>query len=135
MDRTDLLADPRFADNAARVANADQLDAVIQEWMAARPLNDILARLEQDEAVVGPVYQTPRILSDPQYQARENVTVVHDPELGAIPMPGIVPKFSRTPGHIRHAGPRLGEHNNVVYGELLGLSPDELASLAGEGVI
>lgn len=135
MGRTDLLADPRFADNAARVANVEGLDAIVQEWMGARPLDEILATLQQEEAVVGPVFQTPRILSDPQYRARGNVAVVQDPDLGAIPMPGIVPKFSRTPGKIRHAGPRLGEHNEAVYSELLGLSHNDMARLIQEGVI
>ncbi len=133
--RSDLLSDVRFADNSSRVAHVEDLDAIIQDWMGARPLDEILRTLEEAEAVVGPVYHTPRILSDPQFRARGNIVVVHDAELGAIPMPGIVPRFSRTPGQIRHAGPRLGEHNETVYGELLDLSPDDLGRLAQEGVI
>ncbi|MGQ0549785.1 MAG: CoA transferase, partial [Armatimonadota bacterium] len=135
MGRADLLSDPRFADNSSRVAHVDELDAIIQEWMAVRPLDEILGALEEADAVVGPVYPIPRILSDPQYQARGNVTKVQDAELGEIPMPGIVPKFSRTPGRIEHAGPRLGEHNETIYRRLLGLSDDDLAGLAKEGVI
>ncbi|MGH2375167.1 MAG: CaiB/BaiF CoA transferase family protein [bacterium] len=133
--RSDLLSDVRFADNSSRVAHVEDLDAIIQDWMGARPLDEILRTLEEAEAVVGPVYHTPRILSDPQFRARGNIVVVQDAELGAIPMPGIVPRFSRTPGQIRHAGPRLGEHNETVYGELLNLSPDDLGRLAQEGVI
>jgi len=135
LGRTDLLSDPRFADNASRVTHVEALDAIIQAWMGARPLDEILAALEEAGAVAGPVYGVPRILSDPQYRARENVVLVRDPELGEIPMPGIVPRFSRTPGRIEHAGPRLGEHNEAVYRRLLGLSDDEIAGLAKEGVI
>lgn len=52
-----------------------------------------------------------------------------------IPMPGVIPKFSRTPGRVAHAGPRLGEHNEAVYGGLLGLRATASAQLAREGVI
>jgi hypothetical protein len=57
---------------------------------------------------------------------------VSDPELGQIPMPGVVPTFSRTPGRIVHAGPRLGEYNDEVFAGMLGLSRDEMARLERE---
>ena len=50
-------------------------------------------------------------------------------------MPGIVPKLSRTPGEVRHAGQMLGESNALVYGELLGMTPQEIDDLAARGVI
>lgn len=135
MGRGDLLTDPRFADNASRVAHVEALDAIIQAWMATQPLDDLLRNLEEAEAVAGPVYDVPRILADPQFQARGDIVTVKDSELGEIPMPGVIPKFSRTPGRVAHAGPRLGEHNEVIYGGLLGLGADALAKLAQEGVI
>jgi len=135
MGRPDLLTDPRFADNASRVANVNELDAIIQAWIAAQPLDDLLRSLEEAETVAGPVYDVARIMTDPQFQARGDVLTVKDGELGEIPMPGVIPKFSRTPGRVAHAGPRLGEHNEAVYGGLLGLGATALAQLAREGVI
>lgn len=135
MGKTDLLSDPRFADNESRIAHVEALDAIVQEWTASRPLNDLLQTLQDAGAVAGPVYDVPRILADPQYEAREDVITVADHELGEIPMPAVIPKFSRTPGRVAHAGPRLGEHNEAIYGGLLGLAPDQLARLAHEGVI
>jgi len=135
MDRADLLADPRFAGNLNRVANVEALDAIIQEWMGARPLDEILRRLEEAEAVAGPVYDVRRILSDPHYRERGDVITVVDPDVGDLPMPGVIPKLSQTPGHVSHAGPRLGEHNETIYGDVLGLSGDVRANLAREGVI
>jgi crotonobetainyl-CoA:carnitine CoA-transferase CaiB-like acyl-CoA transferase len=135
MDRGDLAADPRFADNLSRVANVDALDAIIQQWMGARPLDEILRRLEAAEAVVGPVFDARRILSDPHYRERGDVVTIPDAEVGPLPMPGVIPHLSRTPGRIEHAGPRLGEHNDAVYGGLLGLSGDARADLSREGVI
>lgn len=135
MGRPDLITDPRFADNAGRVAHADALDAIIQDWMRALPLDEILRRLGDAEAVVGPVYDTRRILADPHYAAREDIVTVADDELGAIPMPAVIPRFSRTPGQVAFAGPPLGAHNDLVYGDLLGLPREEMARLRAEGVI
>ncbi|WP_249599416.1 CoA transferase, partial [Peribacillus frigoritolerans] len=75
------------------------------------------------------------IFEDPHYQARENILEVDHPRLGKIKVPGIVPKFSETPGRIRHRAPELGEHNKQVYGEELGLSEEELTNLKAKGVI
>ncbi|MDR7482514.1 MAG: CoA transferase [Armatimonadota bacterium] len=135
MGRPDLIVDPRFADNAGRIAHADALDAIIQDWMRALPLDEVLRRLGDAEAVAGPVYDTRRILADPHYAAREDVVTVADDELGAIPMPAVIPRFSRTPGQVAFAGPPLGAHNDRVYGDMLGLTREEMARLHAEGVI
>jgi len=60
---------------------------------------------------------------------------LHDRLLGALRMPGIVPKLSETPGEARFVGPELGEHNYEVYGNLLGLSAKEIAGLSERGVL
>jgi len=133
--RPDLVDDPRFRDNAARVGHLGELDAIIGAWIAARSPEDILTRLDQSGAVAGPVYDVPRILGDGQYAARENVISVRDPDLGDVRMVGLVPKFSRTPGEVVHPGPSLGEHNEEIYGAWLGLDDAALARLAEEGVI
>jgi crotonobetainyl-CoA:carnitine CoA-transferase CaiB-like acyl-CoA transferase len=52
-----------------------------------------------------------------------------------VPMTGIVPKFGRTPGGVRHPGPRLGEHTEAVLTELAGLSADEVAELRHAGLL
>jgi len=135
MGRTDLLTDARFADNPSRIANVEALDAIVQEWMASRSLDDAHRALRDAGAVAGPVYDVPRIVEDPHYSAREDVVAVADADLGEIPMPAVIPKFSHTPGRIAHAGPRLGEHNDEIYGALLGVDAGEIARLAADGVI
>ncbi len=131
--RPDLVEDERFGDNAARVRNRDALDAVLARWIGERSQDEILARLEESGAVAGPVYDIARILRDPQYASRDDVTAAHDPELGEIPMVGIVPKLSRTPGAVAWAGPALGAHNREIYGGWLGLDDREIEALrAGE---
>ena len=85
--------------------------------------------------VVGPVYDIAQIVADPHYGARDDIIDIQDPDLGATKMVGVVPKFSATPGEVTHGGPGLGEHNEEVYGGLLGLPVEELARLREVGVV
>lgn len=135
MGRPDLITDPRFLANAGRVARVDELDGIIQDWTATQPLDHLLQLLQDAGVVAGQVYDISRVLRDPQYKARDDIVTVPDDEIGDLPMPGVIPKFSRTPGQVVHAGPRLGEHNDVIYGNLLGLTRVQLENLASEGVI
>ena len=71
------------------------------------------------EAAIGPIYDAAQILEDPQYQARESVTKVPDPEFGSIRMQNVFPRMSRTPGRIRFPGARIGQHQDEVLAELV----------------
>ena len=135
MGLPDLVADPRFADNAARLENKDALNDILQEWLGRHTLEQSLEQLVPAGGVVGPVYDSAQIVADPHYQEREDMVEVDDPELGKTLMPGVVPKFSDTPGAVEHAGPKLGEHNQQVYGSWLGYGEDTLRELADKGVI
>lgn len=130
-----LVEDPRFRDNPSRVRHNEELDAILAEWFARHGEAEALARLEESGAVAGPVYDVPRIVSDPHYAARDDIVTVSDPDAGDLRMPGIVPKFSGTPGSLRHAGPALGAHNAEVYGGRLGLDAAELERLRADGVV
>jgi formyl-CoA transferase len=82
--------------------------------------------------VCGPIYTMTEIFQDPQYKAREMV----DPEFGAYIGPGIVPKFSDTPGKVRWSGTwEDGSHNEEIYCGLLGLTDSELGRLQEDGVV
>jgi crotonobetainyl-CoA:carnitine CoA-transferase CaiB-like acyl-CoA transferase len=133
--RPDLIEDPRFRDNPARVRHYEALDAILAGWFGAHGEAEALARLDEAGAVAGPVYDVPRILGDPHYAAREDVATVHDPDAGDLRMPGIIPKFSATPGALRHAGPALGAHNGEVYGGWLGLDAGEIGRLREDGIV
>lgn len=133
--RPGLVEDPRFHDNPARVRHHEALDAILAEWFGAHPEAEALARLDEAGAVAGPVYDVRRILDDPHYAAREDIAVVHDPDAGDLRMPGVVPKFSDTPGAVRHAGPALGAHNGEIYGGRLGLDAAEIERLRADGVV
>ncbi|MGH3091372.1 MAG: CoA transferase, partial [Gaiellaceae bacterium] len=76
------------------------------------------------------------IFEDEHFRAREMLVEHIDPEFGPYIGPGIVPKFSETPGEVRWSAPwEPGSHNGEVYGEMLGLPDEELRELAEEGVL
>ena len=110
--------DPRYATNVERVKRADEVDGMVASWIGARTLAEVLEAFEKVEAAIGPIYDAAQIVEDPQYKARESVTTVADPDLGSLRMQNVFPRLSRTPGRIRHAGPRLGQHQAEVVAEL-----------------
>lgn len=133
--RADLVTDPRFIDNAARCKNVEALDEIIAAWHGERTLSQIMAIFEAHDVVAGPIYDIEQIFSDPQYEARDAIVEVLDASLGKVRMPGVVPRFTETPGSVRHSGGALGEHNDEVYLNQLGLDPGCYQDLRREGVI
>jgi formyl-CoA transferase len=109
--------------------------AAMKEWIASRDADWVLQKLEDVGTVAGMVYDPATILHDPHMRARGSVIDTTHPRLdGAVPMPGVFPKFSKTPGRVRHAAPDLGEHTMAVLTEVLGYDTDKVASLTGIGV-
>jgi crotonobetainyl-CoA:carnitine CoA-transferase CaiB-like acyl-CoA transferase len=131
----ELAQDPRFPNNVARVEHKDALNAILQGWLGRRSLAEIMAQLVPAGGVVGPVYTADQIVTDPHYQAREDILPVDDPDLGRTKVLGVVPKFSQTPGAVEHLGPALGEHNRQVYGGWLGLSESAVEEFKLRGII
>jgi formyl-CoA transferase len=135
MGHPEWAADPRFASNPQRTAHADDVDAAVAGWFLEHTAADSQRILDAAGVPVSPIYSIADIFADPHYQARGDIIHPEDPELGAVPMPAILPRFSRTPGKVRFVGPRLGEHNGQIYGGLLGLDDVEQARLQADGVI
>lgn len=133
--RPELLADARFAKNAARVAHRAEMDAIAAGWVGAHPLSEVLYKLNAAGIAVAPIYSNRQIAEDPHFIARAALASVPDADFGSVRMPGVVPRFSATPGAIRSTGPALGAHNAEVYGEWLGLTQAEQARLRDAGVI
>ncbi len=104
-------------------------------WIAQHDLDEVMAEFEKAEAAIAPIYDISQILEDPQYQALESITTVGDPELGDIKMQNVMFRMSETPGGIRWTGRRLGEDNEAIFCDELGLSRDELAALRDKAVV
>ena len=131
----ELAADPRFADNAARLANAEELDAVVGEWVGRHTLDEALAAFEAAAAAAAPVYRMADVLADPHFAERDTIVRVPDDDLGEVAMVDVVPRMSVTQGTVRWAGRPAGSANGDVYGRLLGLTASDLDDLQAAGVI
>ena len=131
----ELITDPRFVDNALRCKHDVALDAIMADWFRERDCEDIMALFESAEVVAGPVLDVRDIFKDPHYAARQNIVSVPDEDFRAVRMQGVVPRFERTPGEVRHAGRHLGADNREIFIDTLGISEAELSALQAEGVI
>lgn len=134
MGRPDLADDPSLADNAGRDARRGELYAAIDTWVAAHDEADALAALAAAEVPASRIYSAADMFADPQFLARGMLEMVKLPDGRDCRMPGIVPKLSDTPGTTAWIGPKLGEHNEAVLGEL-GYSTEEIAALCANGAI
>ena len=131
--RPELADDPRFADNAARLENVDELDSVIGEWIGRHDAPEVIEIMERAEAAVGPVQDIPQIHQDPSFRERPSFVEVDDPHFGPMQLVDVVPKLSRTPGMVRATGPALGQHTKEILDELGLLA--EHQRLEEEGVV
>ncbi|MHB1523122.1 MAG: CaiB/BaiF CoA transferase family protein [Candidatus Dormibacteria bacterium] len=131
--RPELADDPRFADNASRLENVEELDAVIGEWIGRHPASEVIEIMERAEAAVGPVQDIPQIHQDPSFRERPSFVEVEDPHFGQMQLVDVVPKLSRTPGRVSSTGPALGQHTKEILEEL-GLL-EEHPGLEAEGVV
>lgn len=134
LDLKHLLEDPRFALNPARVKNYRELDEIVGGAIGRLTLAELRETFTRHEVGFSPIYDIADVFSDPQFAARQAIVSVPDGELGSVRMQGVVPRFSETPGAVRHAGPAMGQHNEEVYGGL-GLSATEIAALRARKVI
>ena len=134
LGRPELIADERFATNAARVKNVKILDELIAEWTSQRTLDDAMETFERHQAAAAPILDIERIVADPQYLDRGTLVRVPDQELGDVLLADVQPRLSRTPGRIRHAGLPKGSANGEVFAEL-GLSPEDVERLHDLGVV
>ena len=130
----ELLRDPRFADNPARVAHRDALDEIVAGTIGRMTLAELGERLQAHEVGFSPIHDIADVFADPHFRAREAIVKVPDAELGEVRMQAVVPRFSDTPCRVRCAGPALGEHTDEVLAEL-GFGAEDVARLRAAGVL
>lgn len=132
--RAELIDDPRFIDNAARIENLVELDTIIAEWCRSMSFVELAVHLEREAVPFCKVYSIADVVSDPHVRARGAIIELNDSRLGAVPSPGPVPLFVGREFEVPEVGPETGQHNAEVYGRL-GLDEQQLRELRGEGVI
>jgi len=132
--REDLRDDPALARNDGRAAQMERIDAAIGEWTSQRSQQEVLAEMEQAEVPAGRIYSAADIAADPHFQARGMIENVIAGDGKPLKVPGVVPKLSATPGRIRSAAPKLGEHTGDVLRELK-YSAFEIEEMRKAGVV
>ena len=133
--REDMADDPRFQSDMDRCKHTDIINPVVEAWVAERSVTEVTTVLKKYRVPCDPVITVAELLDDPQAKAREMVINMEDPATGIVPMPGLTIKLSQTPGHLRGRAPVVGEHNEEIYCNLLGLEAEQLRQLEQEGVI
>ena len=129
-----MISDPRFRTNTDRVRHAEECEAPIAEFIAARTLEENMAVFAAAEVTAAPVYDIDQFLADPHVTEREIVVDVPDEHTGRLVMHNIIPRLSETPGRLRSPAPKLGEHTAEILGQL-GLDRATLGRLAADGAI
>jgi succinyl-CoA---D-citramalate CoA-transferase len=136
MGRPELADDPRFSTHLARGEHQETIEGIIADWAERHDAREIDRILNDAGVVCGPIYTIAEIFEDPQFKARDMLVEHVDPEFGPYIGPGIVPKFSETPGEVRWSGTwQEGSHNEEIYCGLLGLGATELDALREDGVV
>jgi formyl-CoA transferase len=134
MGRPDLVDDPRFASNSARVTNTAELQAEIAAWTVQHSKFEVAEILERSGVPGGPVLDTAELMNDPHLVARDFIKTIEHPELGPVPMLGWAPRLSASEVELV-AAPGLGAHTHDVLAAELGLDAAALAGLGERGVI
>ena len=135
MGRPDLAVDPRYATHEARGARQAEVDQLISAWTSTLDTDRLLEVLAGAGVPASRIYQTRDMFDDPQFRARQAILHLTHGKLGSFPVQAVVPRLSDTPGTVRTLGPELGQHNQEIYGSLLGIGPGRLAELRSKGVV
>jgi crotonobetainyl-CoA:carnitine CoA-transferase CaiB-like acyl-CoA transferase len=135
MEQPELIADSRFSSFAARQANHEVLDRLINQWTRGLQPHEIERRL-QARKVPAHVVQTPQDLyDDPQLHHRNHFIQVPHPQLGTTWVENSRFRLSRTPARVERAAPTLGEHNQYVLEQILGYNEERIAELVAGGAL
>jgi crotonobetainyl-CoA:carnitine CoA-transferase CaiB-like acyl-CoA transferase len=135
MGQPELGDDPRYNSHVARGERQGELDDLIGEWTKQYTSAQVLEKCEENGVPAGNIYRAPEMLADPHFAAREAIIEREHPRHENFKMQNVAPKLSATPGHVDTVGPELGQHNELIYGELLGMDSATMADLESRGII
>ncbi|KJE77158.1 CaiB/BaiF CoA transferase family protein [Ferrimicrobium acidiphilum] len=135
MGRPDLKADARLSTNEGRVEQVEKLDADIAKWTQQHELHTLVNLLAEFGVPAGPVMDAEQIAEDPQIQDRDMIQYVSIEDGERVGMLNVVPRLTNTPGQVRWAGGRVGQHTNAVLSEVLEYPPDVIDHLRAVGAV
>jgi len=135
MGREELRDDPRFADNAARVAHREETDALIAGWTQTLGKMEVFAIAKRHRIPLAPVRDVGEVMHDPHMHERGMLEEIEHDEIGRLVVPNSPLRYHGADKVHAIPSPKLGQHNHEIYGDWLGLSTAEIAELERDGVI
>lgn len=129
------LDSERYETQESQVAGTKELDDGLRVWISKHDTEECLQAMEEAGVAASKVFNVDDILADPIFAERGSIITVADDDLGDVRMQGVVPDFVGDPGRVWRTGPSLGEDNDLVYGEWLGIDQEERTRLVDEGVL
>ncbi|MBC8429390.1 MAG: CoA transferase, partial [Dehalococcoidia bacterium] len=125
----------RFATLSGRLENIEELDRLVEGWTSEHTAEEVMALLQEQGVAAGVVQDASDLANDPQLKERGFFIELGHPELGKTISDAAPIRLSDTPARYIRAAPILGEDNDYVYGELLGMNGDEVAELSEQGIV
>jgi len=136
MGRPELAKDERLATDAGRLAHLDEVVDTIETWLQTFPDREsAIAKLEEFQVPVAPVLSVEETVSHPHLRARGTVRTINDRIAGEFDIPGNPVRFSDYKPDPQLQAPTLGEHNEQVLSEVLGLDESRIGELRSQGVL
>jgi CoA:oxalate CoA-transferase len=135
MGREDLRDDRRYSSPAARVENRELVDGTIERWTQTLPKMEIFAIAKERRIPLAPVRNVDEVMQDRHMHERGFLDDIEHDELGAITVPTSPLRYHGSDRRTTSPSPKLGQHNEEIYGGWLGLSADEIAGLKADGAI
>ncbi|NLP37569.1 MAG: CoA transferase [Firmicutes bacterium] len=133
--REDLKDDERFATRVLRAKHMKEVESVLNAWLQEKTVEEAVDTFRKYNVPSSPVPTFEQVANDPQIRHREMIVEVEQPLSGKVKLSGSVYKMSKTPGNRKLRIPVVGEHNEEVLGELLGMDKAEIEKLADKGTI
>lgn len=135
MGRPELLEDPRWSTLARRAEGADEINGMVERWVAARTADEVEAVCIEHGVPVATINDATDILADPHVAARGDLVTVDDPAAGPHLQQAPFPRLDGQRPSAPSPAPALGQHNREVWCDLVGLTADEFGALVSDGVI
>ena len=135
MGQSELLEDERFNNMVTRMVNQEALYEIIARWVKDLTAEEGLKICDDAGVPADIIRNIADLAQDPHMRERKAVMAVNDPDKGEVLIPGVFPKLAKSPGRVKFLGAKLGEYNQEIYGDFIGLSNDDLSRLKDKGVI
>jgi crotonobetainyl-CoA:carnitine CoA-transferase CaiB-like acyl-CoA transferase len=135
MGRPELADDPQWATLAQRSARSDEINGIVEAWTRSHTAAEVEAACIEHEVPVGTAYDARAMFDDPHFEARGDFVTVDDPVAGPHRQQAPFPRLDGARPAAPRPAPSLGEHNEEIWGGVLGLSSAEQDRLRADGVI